>query len=52
MNTAENRNGAATKSTPSVPVVTVEAPESMKRHSLAFGLSSVADFDPSPHFEL
>ena len=49
MNTAENRNGAATKSTPSVPVVTVEAPETQKRHSKAYGESSVAAFEPSPH---
>ena len=49
MNTAENRNGAATKRTPSVPVVTVEAPETPKRHSKAYGESSVAAFEPSPH---
>ena len=27
MNTAENRDGAAPETTPSVPVVTVEAPD-------------------------
>ena len=49
MNTAENNNGAAPETTPSVPVITVEAPETQKRHSKAYGESSVAAFEPSPH---
>ena len=48
MNTAENRNGAATKSTPSVPVVTVEAPETQKRTARPTGSRRSPLLSPRP----
>ena len=46
MDTAENHGYMAA---PSVPVVTLEAPETQKRHSKAYGESSVMAFEPTPH---